>query len=332
MWKHTNWLLLEPDAKDGGDSSPSPADAKAVSSTETAAPEAADPRAELNKALAAIVEKHEVPEEPVAPEAVAPEEPQEEGKPSEPEPKAEPEAELPPFHEHPRWKELQAKMADTTRELESLKPLAERQQQVTDYCARFNISEEQMQDALRMAALLNNDPLEAQKALQPIWEALSRYSGERLPDDLAQKVKDGLVDEATAKEMATLRGRLAATEKRRELDQRSSAEQLVQAKVRAVNQWEANKMATDPDFKQKAELVADRYVALVRAKQPGSPEAAVALAEQALADVNARLGVFIPKKPAGRPGPNGVTVRREMAPPKTALEAAQRALAKHEKD
>ena len=91
-------------------------------------------------------------------------------------------------------------------------------------------------------------------------------------------------------------------------------------------------MATDPDFKQKAERVADRYIALVRVQPPGTPEAAVALAEKALADVNAWLGVFIPKKPAGRPGPNGVTVRREMAPPKTALEAAQRALAKHEKD
>jgi len=83
----------------------------------------------------------------------------------------------PPFHEHPRWKEVQAKLTETTKEVETLKPLATKQQQLDAYCTRFGITEDQMNDALKMAALLNNDPAEAYKALQPIWDALSRFSG-----------------------------------------------------------------------------------------------------------------------------------------------------------
>ena len=333
MWKHTR-LLLEPDAKDGGASSTPPIDENAVSSTEKASVNAEDLRAELNKTLAAIVEKHEEPhEEPKAPEE--PVAPVEEGEPPAEATSAEAtedDGKPPPFHEHPRWKEVQAKLTETTKEVETLKPLATKQQQLDAYCTRFGITEDQMNDALKMAALLNNDPAEAYKALQPIWDVLSRFSGEQLPDDLSQKVKDGLVDAETAKEMAALRARLSAAEKRREVEQKSAAEQHRASLVEAVNRWEQNKATTDPDFKQKAELVADRYVALVRAKQPGSPEAAVALAEQALADVNARLGVFLPKKAVVKAGPNGAAVRREQAPPKTALEAAQRAAAKYMKD
>jgi len=355
MWLHTKWCTLRaPDANTGGGSSPSP-DAQAAPSaekavakgTESAKPEPdgaksgespAPDRSELDAKLAEILKEHgddgevAVEEEKAEPEVEKPSDKAEEGTES----KDEAESKEVPFHEHPRWKEQQQKLADATRQLEDVKPLAEQYQRQAEYCERFGITETMVQDALRMAALLNNDPQEARKQLQPILEALDSYTGAKLPPDLAQKVKDGLVDEDTAKELQALRSRLQTTERKQEMTHRQAQEAAAaerNARMRAaVTQWEQQKMVTDPDYKSKADLVTDRFIALVHEKPPRTPEEALALAEQALAAISKRVTGLVPKPPPVKGGINGASAKRVMPEFKSALEVAQWADRKHTGD
>lgn len=327
-------ILLEPDANDGGASSTPPTGEQAASPAVKT--EEVDPRAELNARLAEIVKEHgseETPDDGGEADVKLPEEDDkvvdevEEEKGEETQEETDPEAPV-PFHEHPRWKEQQAKLAEASEELKAAKPVVERMQKIENYCSRFNITEEQFAQALEMAALLNNDPALARERLAPTWEALSRYSGEVLPPDLAQKVKDAVIDKETAQEVAKLRAQSQLSEKRQQITAQQAAEARQQAISQAVVQWEQQKLVADPDYKNKAEEVADRFIALANQAPPRSTSEAVALADRALADVNKRRAARV-QTPVNRPAINGKSVKPKLAPPQTALEAAQRAAARH---
>ena len=194
-----------------------------------------------------------------------------------------------PFHEHPRWQQV-------NKELGEAKPLAERAKKLDQYLTETGITNTQFEDMLKIGALMNTDPAKALEALRPYVEALESYQGLRLPDDLKKKLDDGVIDEETAKELAQARAR-------KDVDSRTSQQraelQLSNSIGEALVSWETAKRKADPDFDKKYDLLLDRFNRLTQvSKEKRSPQNSIALAEQAYKEVNEKLGVFIPKPAA----------------------------------
>lgn len=214
------------------------------------------------------------------------------------------EPEEPPFHEHPRWKEIVSERNELKERAQSFETLAREQASIVRYCQENNVTVEQFQGMLEIAALLNNDPMKAYEKLKPIYETLTATSGDRLPDDLRQEVEDGLLSEERAKELARFRGQGNVWK----AQQQTFAQRQQQAAQTAVQQglssWQDSKFKTDPDFRPKSnqtdpdgkyEMVCDKFRGMWLARPPQNPQEAVAMVEQAYDAVQKSLARFAPK-------------------------------------
>lgn len=200
----------------------------------------------------------------------------------------------PPFHEHPAWKRVVA-------ERDALKPVADRQIALEQYCATNGISAAEVTNMFEIAALMQHEPQKAYERLMPIVSGLAQFLGHEVPTDLQEQVTMGKLTPEQAKEMSKLRANAKLQEhQRRQLEETQRA-QMQQYIGSAVNTWTAAKQKTDLAFKPKVngapdglwELVDDRYARLFAANPPRTPQDAVALAEQAYQSVKA---VFAPAK------------------------------------
>jgi hypothetical protein len=226
--------------------------------------------------------------------------------------------ELPPFHEHPRWKEM-VEERNTLREqakaVEAVKPLVEQQRSIVDYCQQNGVTPEQFKNGLEILALINTNPAEAVKKLQPIMEQLGQFDGSKLPSDLENAVAEGKIELEFAQEMAKLRAQnqhgTRMNQKTQEQLQMERAQQVTQANQNALAAWEVAIAKNDPDFKPKVkadeadgmfEFVADRFSVLLQQQPPNSPQAVVKLAEQAYNSVKKTFATRLtPKQAMKRP-------------------------------
>lgn len=270
--------------------------------------------------------KEETDAEPKAEDDPAKEEPKAE------ETEAERDAKL-PFHEHPRWKEVIA-------ERDALREPAKQFGVINDFMDANGLTAENIAEGFTiMADLKSNDPArlaEARKWFNSNLQRLDGMLGETLPDDLRERVESGYIDEETAKETARLRATSALqaetaerTRKASEEAQRAQqARQQGETLARAVETWEAQAKATDPDFSKKEAMVEAQCHAIVArtGKRPTTPDEAVALAKQAYEDVNAQFASLVPaKRPVSAdPRPSSVTPIKE---PKSLFDAVNNALA-----
>ena len=141
--------------------------------------------------------------------------------------------------------------------------------------------------------------------LEPRVAYLKERLGFVLPTDLQERVDSGLIDEDGAQELARARAteklRSDQAEKRdQETSQQREARERADAATgmaTAVDGWEKRIKASDPDYPKKAKLVERTAQAIVQqtGKPPATPEEAVALVEQALAEVNEQFKSLLPK-------------------------------------
>jgi hypothetical protein len=223
-------------------------------------------------------------EEPAEETETAPEE----GKKSE-------ESKEPPFHEHPRWKEVVKERDTYKEEIAQLKPLAEQTKALHQFLQENEVPSEDAQQALVLAALMRKNPQEAVKHLRTILENTETVLGARLPADLQKRVDDGLIDAETAKEVARLRVERQTSEMQVKRSQGTAAEQATMAMAGAVTQWETSKATSDADWQRKYPMLQDRFSVLAAQRPPKTPAEAVALAETAYSEVTQRLTGFLPK-------------------------------------
>jgi hypothetical protein len=195
-------------------------------------------------------------------------------------------AEKLPFHNHPRWKEVNAKLKDA-------EPAAEQYRKITNFMETNQLSQQEMVDGFKIMAMMKQEPAEAYKALKGYVDKLAPLAGEILPDELKRRVDDGFDSPETAQELARLRAKQDfEVVRQREMQQRQEQQQVVErqtAIVSAVESWEKAEEAKDPDWSAKYEMVNDRVMALLRTERPASPSDAIEIARRALSDVNARL-------------------------------------------
>lgn len=207
----------------------------------------------------------------------------------------------PPFHEHPRWKQLTRERAELRQEVEAMKPLADRQREILGFMERHEMSPEDVRQGFAIMAALRTDPAEAWKLMEPIVRSVRAFMGDELPPDLQDRVDQGLVDEDTARETARLRNRQTFDFERqhrqaqRQVQQQSvtRATEAEQAVVSAVDAWFDGKRA-DPDFASIEPFVPGETLRMQgewqRARKPyDTPEAAKALMEEVWTGLRARL-------------------------------------------
>jgi hypothetical protein len=227
--------------------------------------------------------------------------------------------EIPPFNEHPRWKEVTTERNELRSKVDEYerdwKPLVTQQRGIVDYCNQNGISPDQFQQLLEVGALMNSNPREALKRIQPVIETLKQYDETALPPDLEKRVVDEELDIDTAKEIAQLRAQSKGQEFNSNV-MRQRGEQAAQAqRMNALLSWEQNLMGKDPDFRQKAkpddvdgkyEVVVNTFRGLLAQRPPQNGAEVVAMLQQAYDSVNKVFTTRLsPKQPTGKMVPAG---------------------------
>ena len=198
---------------------------------------------------------------------------------------------------------------------------------------KMGMSQEDMTRLFAWPRLLASDPKAAVEELQRFTAHWQEKVGHTLPTDLREKVDDGTLDEATAKEVAELRAGSALQKTRHEAEAaenaRTSSAQRTKEIHDSVNAYQAELKAKDPDYTPvKHEMVVDALTALV--SKHGLPKTvpdARAMAKAAYDTVTNRLSTL---KPAPRAVASPTVGRRINQPaaaqPKSMREAIEQAL------
>lgn len=229
----------------------------------------------------------------------------------------------PPFHDHPRWKEM---VAERDR-LKQLKEPAENYQRLTEYMESNRLTPEEVAEGFQIMALMKNDPANARQILEQKMQGLQQFDPNYMPPDLQQEVDSGAITPERAQEMAQLRaqGNMSQfqaqqakqqAEHERQQGQTLRQQQQGQQLANAVNQWENELQSKDADYAQKAPWVRDRLRALMQEKgKPQDPDSAVQLAQQAYKDVNERLKPLSKQnKRPSKPTPSGGSSKTNKEP------------------
>ncbi len=204
-----------------------------------------------------------------------------------------------------RFKEVNEQKQTFETQVKELQPLAEAQRSIMTFCQENNISSDDFVKGMELLKMVNTDPVEARKMLEPIWNQLSGLTGDALPQDLKQAVDDGAITEAYAKEIAKHRGMTAHSQARGQLTgqraEQQKQQQFVSTVQSAVKTWSDGKVVTDPDFKAKAgpnapdgkyDFFGDRFYKLMINTPPKNVADAVKLAEQAYGDISKTFSSF----------------------------------------
>jgi hypothetical protein len=198
---------------------------------------------------------------------------------------------------------------------------------------KMGMSQEDMAKLFAWPRLLASDPKAAVEQLQEFTATWQEKVGHSLPADLKQKVDDGVLDEATAKEVAQLRAGSVLDRTRHEAEaaesNRISATQKTREIHDSVNAYQAELKASDPDYTpEKHEMVVDALTALVTKNGvPGTVADARAMAKTAYDTVTKRLSAFKPQPRAvASPTVGRRLTKPAEAQPKTMREAIENAL------
>lgn len=226
-----------------------------------------------------------------------------------------------PFHKHPRWQKVLGERNEARLELDTLRPAAQQHNEMLGFMERNALAPADVQKGFAIMAALKNDPAAAWELMKPYVENVQAHLGHVLPDDLRQRVDDGLVDEDTARETARLRNDAALRAARAQHDAAAStqaeqdrrSQEAVEGVVTAVNAYVAGKV-TDPDNGAIMPMLEGEILRLQRAwtaqrKPFQTPAAATELTNEAYEGLRQRLRpARLPSRntPAGSQSPGGI--------------------------
>jgi len=199
--------------------------------------------------------------------------------------------------------------------------------------AKMGLTNQDVAQLFAWPRLLASDPKAAVEQLQEFTATWQEKVGHKVPADLQQKVEDGVLDEATAKEVAQLRATTALDKTRHEAESqerdRTSTAQRSKEIYDSVNAYQAELKASDPDYTpDKHEMVVDALTALVtKHGVPATVADARGMAKSAYDTVTKRLQAFKPQPRAVASPSVGRRLNRPAeAQPKSMREAIERAL------
>ena len=259
--------------------------------------------------------------------------------------KSDPDSEDVPFHDHPRWKEVLQERDGYKGQIAELEAKVEEgaqlQTELDTYLDQTGMDEGGFGELLNLGKLYNTDRAAFVEAIQPIIDEVQGFTGDKLPDDLAQKVEAGTLDIEDAKELARARSekdflqqqRDTFAKQRENQDARSVEEQKKQQievfrnELRGVHDnWVDYQRKNDPDFAKLEQMILSEARSI---KSSGnfqiqkSGDWATVL-EQAKANVKTQVSALLGKKvnmnhitpsgssDPGRSSPEAKTMREAM--------------------
>lgn len=219
-------------------------------------------------------------------------------------------------------------------EVARLQPVAEIGGQLANFATENDLSSDDVVRAISLAAAVRaGDWLGFYQQVGPFVRRAQEYLGLVLPDDLGQRVQQGHMTEAAAREYAKTRfdaGRAQAIAQQRETEIHSTRLQGVQRDVqRAVSTFESRLAASDPDYRAKADAIRRTTQAMLheRGGQITSVKDALDIVQAAHAEVTSQYRRLLPTPRATNPVPNGNSQQpAARAAPKTLYEAAVQGL------
>jgi hypothetical protein len=241
---------------------------------------------------------------------------------------AETSEEDPPFHEHPRWKEV-------VSERDNYKQSHQELTQLKGFMTSANLNADEVNTGFDIMSKIKNDPVAALEALVPYVESLRQITGHTMPTDLQERLDEGYLDEDSAKELSQLRSRTSLANQASEqaaanaaqLQERGNIERHANEVSGAVSEWESKWSSSDPDYKLKQPRVMEKIeLTLLKNGPPKTIEEAVQVAESCRKQVNAELSSLRPKKGEVIPITGGSSPK-STAEPKSLMEAMQQGLA-----
>lgn len=167
-----------------------------------------------------------------------------------------------PFNAHPRFRKLlderdglKNQVEAAKREVETIKPDADRYGKVVSFIEQHGMTSEEAADGLVMLALAKTNPSLAWEKAQKWITDLAVASGQLLPAELQERVKAGTltVEDAKAISVANAKAKSVEIARDAELKQRErESAQRVQAEVQgSVNEWFEDRKKKDPNFEKK---------------------------------------------------------------------------------
>ena len=239
----------------------------------------------------------------------------------------------PPFHDHPRWKQLVQERDDLKATVEESEEAVQATDRLAGYLTEQNLSVDEFNNLLQIGGLMKNDPAKALEALTPYYTKLLEVTGNTLPADLRTAVDQGLLTEDYATETAKARASANitqfASDNRQQLHEAQAQTQQVNSLGDAASDWERKWQASDPDYSKKAIRVQERIELAVHRKElTGASTAAeiVAACEKYKGEVEAELRDLMPKPKAVNANPNAGTGGSGSAAanaPKSLIEAME---------
>lgn len=177
------------------------------------------------------------------------------------------------------------------------------------YLRSNNISMDEANVLFDIGALMKNNPQKALEALTPYYNQLLQVTGNILPPDLAQQVKDGYINETHAYQIARQNAQLQhnnVLQQRGQYQQEQTNQEnhnkLVNDIQQAINATETKWQKSDPDYKLKSSRIQDKmkltWFDMSRTGQmPKSVDEAVQIAERVKKEVEKELRQYSPKRP-----------------------------------
>ena len=245
--------------------------------------------------------------------------------------------ELPPFHEHPRWKEVTAQRDEYKQQLDTVKPVVEAHQKVAQFCEANGITPQEYNEVLEMAALSKRDPIAFHNKLKEVVAKMATEAGDALSPELQKAVDDGEMTLAWAQKLARKEAqeKLAQRNVKMSVEQRAADAQknFRQQVSNSLVQWKNSTAGTDPDFVEgspKFRVFMSELSSAMAQADVKTPADAVALAVKSYETANEILGRVVPKNGATRK-PLSSTKSSTTAPkiPKTIAEVVRATAAKH---
>ncbi len=207
-----------------------------------------------------------------------------------------------------RFQEVNAQKTQFERQISEFKPLAEAQKGIHDYCTKNNVTPEDFNYWLEVAATVKNDPAKALELLQPQLQQLQSFKGDTLSPELQAAVDNGEISQAYAKRIAAAesqqkwnaeRTKHTEAQRKQELTARYQTEM-----TNSLVTWAETKAGKMPDFKPKAgpngeDGVYELFINKLTVELPGAKieddKSLIAFAEKTLESVLKTVGRFTVK-------------------------------------
>lgn len=241
-----------------------------------------------------------------------------------------------------RIEQLQGRYRDARTENEELKGKLEAAEtdagyyrQYTQFLESNGINQEEANQLFNIGAMMKNDPVRALEALTPYYNQLLQITGNVLPNDLQDQVKQGYITEdhalALSRERAINRNNQVhrQIQEQRQQEQISRRQQQVNSDIQAALAGLDQRWKADPNYNAISARVQERvklmwYEAASTGRMPGTVQEAVQMVEQAKRTVEEEFRSFAPKrKPVSAPVDNG-NVPNSKPEPKSTLDVINR--------